>query len=119
MNKGIMEQNRLIDILKTIVGSGAKKQDPIERIVKKYFDLYFLPLKKVSSNEDLVYFINPKGKAEFVLSPKMKALKVKSSEFSDIMGMFDIDEDSLEQIFKVWMNENFDVDIHFIDYYNS
>ena len=50
MNKGVMEQNKLVDTLKRIVGSQTKQTDPIERVVKKYFNFNFLPLKKLSSS---------------------------------------------------------------------
>ena len=33
--------------------------------------------------------------------------------------MFDLDEDALEEIFKDWMKDNFNVDIQYIDYYYS
>jgi hypothetical protein len=31
--------------------------------------------------------------------------------------MFDLDEDSLEEIIKIWASENLDVEIDFINYY--
>ena len=58
MNKGVMEQNKLVDTLKRIVGAQTKQPDPIERVVKKYFNFNFLPLKKLSSSEDVIYFMN-------------------------------------------------------------
>lgn len=119
MNRGIMEQNKLIDTLKRIVGTHSKKMDPIEIIVKKYLEFSFFPLRKVTSTSDLVYFINQKGKPEFTFSPKINTLKVKGIEFKNIQEMFDLDEDALEEIFKDWMKDNFNVDIQYIDYYYS
>ena len=119
MNKGVMEQNKLVDTLKRIVGSQTKQTDPIERVVKKYFNFNFLPLKKLSSSEDIIYFMNERGVAEFAYSPKFKAIRVKGREFNDAQNMFNIDEDTLEQFFKDCMKENFNVDIDYIDYYNS
>lgn len=119
MNRGIMEQNKLIDTLKTIVGTRSKKKDPVETTVKKYFKIFFFPLKKVSSDSDLVYFVNQKGKPEFTFSTKNNTLRVKGVEFNNIREMFDLDEDALEEIFKNWMKDNFNVDIQYIDYYYS
>lgn len=119
MNRGVMEQNRLIDTLKTIVGVKTKQTDTLEIIVKKYFSFNFLPLKKLTSSSDVIYFMNQRGIPEFTYSPEMKALRVKGREFNEAQDMFNIDEDALEEIFKSWMKDNFDVDITYIDYYNN
>ncbi len=114
-----MEQNKLVDTLKRIVGVKTKQPDTLEIIVKKYFSFNFLPLKKLTSSSDVIYFMNQRGIPEFTYSPGMKALRVKGKEFNEAQDMFNIDEDALEEIFKSWMKENFDVDITYIDYYNS
>lgn len=119
MNKGVMEQNSLIDTLKRIVGAKTKEPDTLERIVKKYLNFNFLPLKKLSSNSDIIYFMNERGAPQFSYSPEVKVLKVRSREFIEAQEMFGIDEDTLEDFFKDWMKENFDVDIVHIDYYFS
>jgi hypothetical protein len=44
-------------------------------------------------------------------------LKLSNGEFLRLLDLFDIDEDSLHEIFKSWFKDNFDVDISYIDYY--
>lgn len=119
MKRGIMEQNKLVDTLKRIVGAHTKPSDTLEQIVKKYFSFDFLPLKKLTSNGDVIYFIDEKGRPKFSYSPNSRAVMVKGPEFAEIQNMFDMDEDAIEQIFKDWMKQNFDVDIIYVDYYSS
>jgi hypothetical protein len=118
MNTGIYEQNKLIDTLKRIVsGYGSVAPDPLEKVVKKYLSFTFLPVKKVSSNENIIFFVPEKGKNILQYSVDRKIFLIPGKNFLEIKDMFDLDEDSLEEIIKIWASENLDVEIDFINYY--
>jgi len=118
MNSGIQEQNRLIDTLKKIVGGyTSSKRDPLEQVIERYLTFHFSPMKKLTSNEKVVFFVNEKGKSFLQYSPEKKILLMPGRDFLEIKDMFETDEDSLEDIIKMWMKKNYDVDIDYIDYY--
>ena len=114
---GIYENNRLIDTLKKIVGTYSSKKDSVEDVVKQFFDTEFSSLSKLTSYEKIIFFVNPKGNTKFIYFPESKILKLSNGEFLRLLDLFDIDEDSLHEIFKSWFKDNFDVDISYIDYY--
>jgi len=118
MNSGIQEQNRLIDTLKKIVGGyKASKPDPLEKVIERYLSFHFSPMKKITSNEKIIFFVNDRGKSLLQYSPERKGLIMPGRDFLEIKDMFETDEDSLEEIIKMWMKKNYDVDIDYIDYY--
>ena len=118
MNSGIQEQNRLIDTLKKIVGGyTSSKPDPLEQVIERYLTFHFSPMKKLTSNEKVVFFVNEKGKSFLQYYPEKKILLMPGRDFLEIKDMFETDEDSLEDIIKMWMKKNYDVDIDYIDYY--
>ncbi len=118
MNSGIQEQNRLIDTLKKIVGGySSSKRDPLEQVIERYLTFHFSPMKKIISNGNVVFFMNEKGKSFLQYSPEKKILIMPGRDFLEIKDMFETDEDSLEEIVKIWMKRNYDVDIEYINYY--
>ena len=50
-------------------------------------------------------------------SKKEAIIRVPSSVMTGVMEMFGIDEDFLEEIFKDWVNEKYDLPVRFVDYY--
>lgn len=113
-----MKSVNLIDILKNIVNNYSTPDGDAQNLVKKYFDSKFSSLKKIKTENNLIYFFNTNGFPEFIYSPKSKILRVKNSEFKEIQSMFNVDELECEEIFKIWLKNNFDVDIVHINYYD-
>lgn len=118
MNNGIIEQNRLIDTLKRLMGDYTSKPTvSYSNKVKEYFNLKFGKLNLIPNQENIIYFVDSQGKSQMMFSKKRGAINVPSSVMTAVMEMFGIDEDYVEEIFKDWINEKYDLPVQFVDYY--
>lgn len=118
LNNGINEQNRLIDTLKRLMGDYTSKPTmSYSNKVKEYLNLKFGKLTMVPNQESTIYFVDSDGKTPLAYSKKEGIIKVPSSVMIGVMEMFGIEEDYIEEIFKEWVKEKYDLPVQFVDYY--
>lgn len=118
LNNGINEQNRLIDTLKRLMGDYTSKPTmSYSNKVKEYLNLKFGKLTMVPNQESTIYFVDSDGKSPLAYSKKEGIIKVPSSVMIGVMEMFGIEEDFIEEIFKEWVKEKYDLPVQFVDYY--
>ena len=118
MDNGIIEQNRLINTLKRVMGDYTSKPNmSYSNKVKEYLNIKFGKLTMVPNQESMIYFVNSAGKTPMKYSKKEAIIRVPSSVMTGVMEMFGIDADYLEEIFKDWVNEKYDLPVRFVDYY--
>jgi hypothetical protein len=118
MKSGVQEQNRLIDTLKRLMGDYTSKPTmSYSNKVKEYFNLKFGKLTMIPNQESTIYFINSIGKSPLTYSKKNGIIKVASSVMIEVMETFGIEEDFVEEIFKDWIEEKYNLPVQFVDYF--
>lgn len=120
MNQGVMEQLKLIDTLKRIMGykENSEIEKSIKEKVKKFLNIKFGKIKPVqNSGGDYFHFFNPDGTpARLSYYTDNRGVIFSSKLFQESMEFFDIDEDFMEDIIKEWFDENFNLQVKFVDY---
>jgi|688.fasta_scaffold161378_2 hypothetical protein len=119
MNSGVQEQFRLINTLKRLVGNFDDPVVPYEKKIHEYLNMYYEGLQKLESGGDFIYLMTPDAISKMYFYPKEGVLKFPSKQFLNLKKLFSLDEDTLEEVIKNWLDSKFNLRPKFIDYFNQ
>jgi len=105
---GRIDEQKLINTLKGLLKQFLPSDNlPLEKTVKRYIDIKLSNLDRIANAENTNEFFYKGRNLKFSYNKQHNRLWYQSSDLLDIMRMFKLDEDTIEEILKRWFEEKY------------